>query len=210
VYSVRRPVLGLAFGSAVLAIAAACGGAPAAPSGVPTVPPVDLPSGAIPSIPVNPDTALEALFPDTIDGHPIEVESAQGEGVTAAFGGSDPTDLQNFIGALGANMSQVSAGMSFNIWPVPSAEDFTGLTMVALRVQGVPAANTAAGLIELVKKDVGENAEVSQQTISGKTVTAVVDPEDDENVAFIYPAGDVVFLVGGTPNHVEEAFSKLP
>ena len=26
----------------------------------------------------------------------------------------------------------------------------------------------------------------------------------------IYPAGDVVFLVGGTPSHVEEAFSKLP
>jgi hypothetical protein len=203
---VLRPFLGLAFGSAVLALAAACGETtPAVPSGIPAVP-------SVPSLPsVAPDAALEDLFPDDIDGHALEVTSAQGEGVITQFASGNPTGFRDFITSLGASIDKVSAGMSFNIWPVPSTEsDFTGLTIVALRVQGVPASTSLPAFVEFVKEDVGDQAEVSQQTVAGKTVTAVVDPEDAENTAFLYPAGDVVFLVGGTPNHVEEAFSKLP
>ena len=204
--SVRRPLFGLAFGSVVLALAAACGGnAPAVPSGLPSVP-------TVPGVPsIAPDTNLEALFPDTIGGNTLNVTSAQGEDVITQFASGDPDGFRTFIGSLGAGIDKVSAGMSFNIWPVPSTEsDFTGLTVVALRVQGVPAATSLPAFIEFVKDDVGDQADVSQQTVAGKTVTAVVDPENAENSAFLYPSGDVVFLVGGTPNHVEEAFSKLP
>ena len=137
--------------------------------------------------------------------------SAQGEGVLTQFAQDNSTGFRDFITGLGANMNQVSAGMSFNIWAVPSTEsDFSGLTIVALRIAGVPAATSLPAFVEFVKEDVGDSAQVSQQTVAGKTVTAVVDPEDAENTAFLYPAGDVVFLVGGTPNHVEEAFAKLP
>ena len=203
--SVRRPLFGLAFGSVVLALAAACGGTPAAPSGVPSIPTVS----GVPSI--APDTNLEALFPDTIGGNTLNVTSAQGEDVITQFASGDPDGFRTFVGSLGASIDKVSAGMSFNIWPVPSTEsDFTGLTVVAMRIQGVPATTSLPAFIEFVKDDVGDQAEVSQQTVAGKTVTAVVDPEDAQNSAFLYPAGDVVFLVGGTPNHVEEAFSKLP
>ena len=66
------------------------------------------------------------------------------------------------------------------------------------------------GMVGAVNYGSGKKAYDPQQTVAGKTVTAVVDPEDAENTAFLYPAGDVVFLVGGTPNHVEEAFAKLP
>jgi hypothetical protein len=204
--SVRRPLIGLAFGSVVLALAAACGGnAPAVPSGVPSIP-------TVPGVPtVAPDANLEALFPDTIGGNALEITSAQGEDVITQFASGDPDGFRTFISTLGVGMDKVSAGISFNIWPVPSSEsDFTGLTIVALRVQGVPASTTLPAFIEFVKDDIGDEAEVSQQTVAGKTVTAVVDPEDAENSAFLYPSGDVVFLVGGTPNHVEEAFSKLP
>jgi hypothetical protein len=198
--SVRRPLLGLAFGSAVLALAAACGGTtPAVPSGIPAVPTIA------------PDTNLEALFPDTIGGNTLTVESAQGEDVITKFASGNPEGFRTFVTGLGASMDKVSAGMSFNIWPVPSTQsDFTGLTIVAMRVAGVPAATSLPAFVEFVKEDVGDQAQVSQQTVSGKTVTAVVDAEDAENTAFLSPAGDVVFLVGGTPNHVEEAFSKLP
>lgn len=204
--SVRRPLFGLAFGSVVLALAAACGGnAPALPSGVPAIP-------TVPGVPsIAPDTNLEALFPDTIGGNTLNVTSAQGEDVITQFASGDPDGFRTFISGLGASMDKVSAGMSFNIWPVPSTEsEFTGLTIVALRIQGVPAATSLPAFIEFVKDDVGDQADVSQQNVAGKTVTAVVDPEDAENSAFLYPSGDVVFLVGGTPNHVEEAFSKLP
>ena len=205
--SVRLPVLGLAVGSAVLAIAAACSGTPAAPSGVPSIPAI--PSIGVPSI--APDTNLESLFPDTVGGNTLTIESAQGEGVITKFASGNPEGFRNFISGLGSSIDKVSAGISFNIWPVPSTEsDFTGLTIVALRIAGVPAATSLPAFVEFVKEDVGDQAQVSQQTVAGKTVTAIVDAEDAENSAFLYPVGDVVFLVGGTPNHVEEAFAKLP
>ncbi len=185
----RRPAFGLLLGSALIALVAACGAA-VAPTSAP---------------------ALEALFPDTIGGNTLEVKSAQGEQVITDFASGNPDGFRSFISGLGANMDQVSAAISFNIWPVPSAEsDFTGLTLVALRIAGVPAATSLPAFIEFTKESVGDDAAVSQQTVAGKNVTAVVDAEDAENTAFLYPSGDVVFLVGGTPNHVEEAISKLP
>jgi len=205
--SVRRRLLSLALGSAILALVAACGGTTPGASAVPTIPAI--PSVGIPSI--APDQALEDLFPDDIDGHALEITSAHGEDVITQFASSNPTGFRNFITGLGASMDQVSAGISFNIWPVPSTEsDFTGLTIVALRIPGVPASTSVPAFVNFVKDDVGDQAEVSTQTVAGKTVTAVVDPEDAENTAFLYPVGDVVFLVGGTPNHVEEAFAELP
>ena len=205
--SVRPRLLSLTLGSAILALAAACGGTTPGASGAPTIPAI--PSVGIPSI--APDQALEDLFPDDIDGHALEITSAHGEDVITQFASSNPTGFRNFITGLGASMDQVSAGISFNIWPVPSTEsDFTGLTIVALRIPGVPASTSVPAFVNFVKDDVGDQAEVSTQTVAGKTVTAVVDPEDAENTAFLYPVGDVVFLVGGTPNHVEEAFAKLP
>jgi hypothetical protein len=199
-------VFGLAIGSALLALAAACSGTP----GTQTVPPITVPTA--PSLPsAVPDQNLEALFPDDIAGNPLQITSATGEGVLTQFAQDNPDEFRNFVEGLGANMDQVSVAFSFNIWPVPSVEsEFTGLTMAAMRIAGLPAATTLPAFVEFVKEDVGEGAEVSQQTVAGKTVTAVVDPEDAENAAFLYPVGDVVFLVGGTPNHVEEAFAKLP
>jgi hypothetical protein len=171
----------------LVAFAAACSAAPASPSN------------------------LEDAFPDEIAGHQLQVTSASGEGVITQFAQSNPEGFRNFISGLGANMDQVSAAISFNIWPVDSAQtDFTGLTMVAMRIAGVPATTVVPQFVNFVKEDVGDAAQVTQETVAGKSVTAVRDPEDAENTAFLYPSGDIVFLVGGTPAHVEEALSKLP
>jgi hypothetical protein len=198
---------------AIAAIAAACGGG--APQVSPGGPGVTLPPIGVPSIPpigvpsVQPDTDLESLFPDTIAGQPLQVTSARGAGVVQAFGGEDPAELQNFVSGLGASMDQVSAAFSFAFFPGATAGDITGLTLVALQVQGVPASSTLAGLIELTRQDI-ENAQVGPATVGGKQVTAITNPEDaDENV-YLYAAGDVVFLGGGTQSHVEEAFAQLP
>ena len=200
-------------GGAVLVslVAIACGGAPAGsglptglPSGVPTLPPVD-----VPSISIVPDQALEDLFPDTVGGNVIQVESAQGQGVISLLNEDDPTEFNQFLSSIGATMDQVSAAFSFHLWPGATAGEFTGLTMSAIRVRDVPAANTVNGIVSMVQRDV-DNAQVAPSTISGKSVTAITNPEDAEESVYVYPVGDVTFLVGGTPALVEEAFTQLP
>lgn len=190
---------------AIAALAAACGGgAPQVSPGGPatSIPPVGLPS-------FQPDADLEALFPDTVGGHPLQVTSARGADVVEAFGGEDSARLQSFVSGLGASMDQASAAFSFNFFPGATAGEFTGITLVAFRLQGVPAASTLVGLTELTKEDV-ENAVVAPATVGGKSVTAVTNPEDPEDNAYLYAVGDVVFLGGGTPSLVEEAFAALP
>jgi hypothetical protein len=203
-------------GAGLIAIAAvACGGAPAGsqlPSGVPTLPPlpsITIPPVDVPSISLTPDQGLEDLFPDDIAGNPLNVNSAQGQSVMALLNEDDPEAFNQFLGGLGATLDQVSAAISFNLWPGATATDFTGLTITAVRVAGVPGTTTITGLVNLVSENI-ENATASPATVSGKSVTAITNPEDAEETVYLYAAGDVVFLVGGTQSHVEEAFTKLP
>jgi len=208
-------------GLVIAAIATACGGGAPTTSGGPAVSLPPLPSigipGEVPSISIPtitlpsfaPDADLEALFPDSVNGQTLEITSAKGEDVVRAFGNTDPTRLQALISDLGVGMDHVSAAISFNVWPGATEGEFTGLTLIAVRVQGVPGGNTLAGLTEMTREDI-ENAQVGTASIGGKQVTAISNPEDaDENV-YLYAVGDVVFFGGGTPNHVEEAFAQLP
>ena len=208
-------------GLVIAAIATACGGGAPTTSGGPAVSLPPLPSigipGEVPSISIPtitlpsfaPDADLEALFPDSVNGQTLEITSAKGEDVVRAFGNTDPTRLQALISDLGVGMDHVSAAISFNVWPGATEGEFTGLTLIAVRVQGVPGGNTLAGLTEMTREDI-ENAQVGTASIGGKQVTAISNPEDaDENV-YLYAVGDVVFFGGGTPNYVEEAFAQLP
>jgi len=196
-------------------LAVACSGSPTTsglPSGVPTLPPIDGPSLSIPPVPsisLIPDQPLEDLFPDTVGGNAVQVTSAQGASVMGLISQDDPVEFNAFLSSIGATVDQISAAFSFGIWPGPTAGEFTGMTMTALRVRNVAAATVMQNMIGLVQADI-ENAQVSQTTLAGKAVTAVTDPEDAENSVYLYPVGDVVFLVGGTPAYVEEALAQLP
>jgi hypothetical protein len=202
-------------------IALACGGTPALPTALPTIP--ALPSGlptvpafttpplpSIPQLSFQPDLNLESLFPDTIGGNTLEISSATGRDVIPAFASNSPDEFLAVISGLGATIDQVSAAMSFNLWPGPTEGDFTGLTMIALQVRGVAGPQTLAALTSLVQEDV-DNAEISPQAIGGKNVTGITNPDDAEENVYLYAWNDVVFLVGGSPQaYVDEALSKLP
>jgi hypothetical protein len=216
-----RPVAASAL---ALGLLAACTGAPSTTPGpvapqvtIPPLPSLDIPSIDIPSfalpsleIPsVPPASELEALFPDEVGGNSLSLVSARGEDVIGRFAGNQPDRFRNFISDLGATIDQISAAISFNLWSGASAGEFTGLTITAFRIEGVPATNTLAGLTTWLQEDV-DNAQVTTQTVAGKSVTAIVNPDDAESSAYLYAAGDVVFVVGGTPALVEETFTKLP
>ena len=194
---------------AATVLVAACGGTPTV-TGVPTLPPVSVPPlPTIPVISIQPDTALEDLLPDTVGGNTLNVTSARGEGVIAQFGNEDPERLRALFQSLGASLDQVSSAFSFNLWPGATASELTGLTLSAIRVEGVAASNTLNAFTDMTKEGI-ENAHVGPATIGAKQVTAITNPEDPSETVYLYAWNDVVFLGGGTPEHVEEAFSLLP
>ncbi len=210
------PILGVLLAAL---LAAACSGTPgttAAPNASNpqvTQPPVTAPPVTAPPITAPPsivaDLPLEDLFPDEIGGHPLDVESAAGPSVLTMFNATDPAEFDDLLSQVGATIDQMSAALAFNFFPGASDGDFTGISILAFRLRGVPASATLPTLVALRQQD-EPDSEVSQQTIGGKSVTAVVDPENPDNAAFLYAVGDVVFMVGGTPGLVEEAFAKLP
>src|SRR5215210_6630399 len=128
------------------------------------IPSLDIPSIAIPSVDVAPANDLEALFPETINGRPLEVTSARGEGVLTQFAPNSPDEFRSFISDLGATMDQVSAAFTFALYPGATATYLTGLTLAAIRVQGVDSSRTLAGLADMTKGQVA-NAQIGTATI---------------------------------------------
>lgn len=192
----------------VLAIACGGGAVPTLPPGV-SIPPIDVPSVGLPNGSQLPDQALEGLFPDDIAGNALTIRSARGEAVRDVFGGDEPEQLNQFLSSLGVGLDQISAAVSFDVWPGATANEFTSLSISAFQARGVPGATTAQSLLGFASSEI-EDAEVSQTTVAGKSVTAIEDPEHPDRTVYLYTFGDVVFMVAGSPQHVEEALTKLP
>jgi hypothetical protein len=159
---------------------------------------------------IAPDQPLEDLFPDELGGRQLEVQSATGEAILTLMGETEPDDLNEFLGDMGASIDQMSVAFAFSFGPGATADEFTGVTLFAYRIRGVQGSQMLTRLAEMVRED-AEDAELGTATISGKTVTTVREQDADEDAtAYLYPVGDVVFMAGGTPSLVEEAFAKLP
>jgi hypothetical protein len=176
-----------------------------APTPEPPTPTVDAAPGTI-----APDQPLEDLFPDELGGRTLEVQSATGEAILTLLGETEPDDLNEFLGDMGASIDQMSVAFAFSFGPGATADEFTGVTLFAYRIRGVQGSQMLTRLAEMVRQD-ADDAELGTATISGKTVTTVREQDADEDAtAYLYPVGDVVFMAGGTPSLVEEAFAKLP
>jgi hypothetical protein len=179
------------------------------PTQAPTLEPPAPTDGTAPGT-IAPDQPLEDLFPDELGGRQLEVQSATGEAILTLMGETEPDDLNEFLGDMGASIDQMSVAFAFSFGPGATADEFTGVTLFAYRIRGVQGSQMLTRLAEMVRED-AEDAELGTATISGKTVTTVREQDADEDAtAYLYPVGDVVFMAGGTPSLVEEAFAKLP
>ena len=197
---------------AVAAFTAACsgGGATTAPGGGPGATPAE-PGATLPPVP---DQPLEDVFPDTIGGQPVDVTSASG---ASAFQGADPEnieELEQFLAGFGKSVDDLSYAFAFVFLPNPSdPQNIEGVSIFAFRVKGVPGAQLVTPLVELsAESQEMTDPQVGSATIAGKQVTTLQEAgaEADE-IAYLYPVGDAVFQVVGTPmSLVEETFSKLP
>lgn len=144
------------------------------------------------------DQQLESMFPDTIGGVKVEVQSIAGDQFMAL--GSSP-ELDAMLATLGKSASDLS---------VAFGSAGATVTIIGFRVAGVPGSKTFTALFDAYKAT--NDATITDVTISGKSVKKAV-PTDDSGTSYLYTAQDVVFAVGGdgiTDAQLAEAFSKLP
>jgi hypothetical protein len=167
---------------------------------------VPTPSAAI----FEPDEALEDMFPDDIGGQPLSVRSTTGEGILGLLPDLDPGRIGALLGQYGKTFEDASAAFAFAFISGEDPDDLGIISIAGLRVAAVPADQLVTGFTDIVTAD-APGAEVTETTIAGKDVTVVSDPaEDPDSAVMLYGTDDVVFVMSGTPEHVEEALSELP
>lgn len=202
--------LALLVGAAVLV--AACGSsgpstAATQPATQPTVteppasfalPSFDIPgfSFALPSF--SSDADLEAMFPDSIGGETMTVQSMSGADFMNLPGGTTASkDIETALEQLGKTAADLSVGFGGT----------TAITIFAFKINGVPADQFLGKYLS----STAVGSTVTDASFGGKSVKKVVT--NGQVAAYIYLKGDVLWTVGG--NHptdalLTEAFSKLP
>ena len=202
----RRPLRIAALASAL--VLAACGGAsPTAPPVVtaPVETPIaiptfdlgtfELPSFAIPSF--TSDKDLEALLPDSIGGQVVIKQSMSGPEIRNSLLGASAS-IDDLLGEVDATIDDVSVaiGVASN-----------SVVVIAYQIDGVRAERIFDGFMTAVPS--GAGGEVSQVSVAGRSVTKIVAPGE---TTYIYLAGDVLFIIGGTltPELLKDAVQQLP
>ena len=205
----RRPALRLcALATAFVVVACGGGGPTTAPTlATPTDPPLptfdlptfDLGSFEIPSFEIPSfagDEELEALLPDAIGGQAVVKQSLTGQDfISLGMGGA--AALEDMLGEMGASIGDLSVAIG-------SAGT---LILFAYQVEGQSAEQVFAGLEAAFLA--GGAGTVTETDVDGRTVIQVTTPTE---TTYIYLAGDVVFIIGGTvtPELLEDAVSQLP
>ena len=217
----RKPLSLVAGATLGALIAAGCGGTPTA-SSLPTIPPINVPSFALPTIPplpsgmeipsfeipsfsipsFPPDPAIVAAFPAQIDGQPLsEIESANFLAAIQVF--ATPEQVQQFM-----------AGMqAINITPASVAFGSATATVddnpVQIQLFRFPGGDARAALDVLVRIDEPETPPViTTETIGGKSVTLATVDGDPE---YYYLNGEWAwFLPSAERSEAEVVFAALP
>lgn len=168
------------------------------------MPTFDLDSFAIPSFAIPSfasDEELEAMLPDAIGGQAVIKQSLSGPAVlTSPFGAASA--IEGMLADVGASIDDMSLAVGS-----ATAPGGTTLVTLAYQVDGVSAERIFDGLQRAIPS--GSAPQISQLTVAGRRVAQFVVADE---TTFIYLAGDVVFIVGGTvtPELLEDAVSQLP
>ena len=157
-----------------------------------------LPSFALPSF--TGDEELEGLLPDTIGGQAVIKQSMSGSAfIGVGMGGA--AALEEMLAELDATIDDLSVAIgSAGTGPAT-------ITVFAYQIDGVSADRIFQGLQQAVPSGGGDT--MHQRTVAGRTVTEVGVAGE---TTWIYLAGDVVFIIGGTltPELLEDVVTQLP
>jgi hypothetical protein len=174
---------------------------------VPRLASIALPTAEpVPSIPTyHQDPELEAQFPATVGGQPIEVQSVAGDMVSQVLG-NNPEDLQqltDFLSSIGKSVADLSVGVGFVTGP-PAA------SIIAVRIKGTDMASITPQIMPLLTSNLTDPQQTPAQ-VGGKNVTKLNEAgAPDEQAQYIYPHGDVLWTVSSVDPALTEIFGALP
>jgi hypothetical protein len=162
---------------------------------VPSLAPVAS-SAPAPSFGGAPD--LAALFPATIDGQPLPVQTIVGQQIAGLV--TDPTRLKLITDALTA-LSKTIDDLTIGIG---------GSAIIALRVQGVDGASTEQAFLPFLEAGITTPVQAAA-TVGGKSVMTIADGSASPSAAtiYVYASGDVLWAVKAVDPELTEVFTKL-
>lgn len=186
----------------------------AALPGAPTLTP---PDGATPAEEVPGDGTAEApdegtavggavadLIPTSVGGEELTVQTMQG----GNGGFSDPKSRTGK--ALDAGLK--SQGKTVDDITLAAAQDATGeVGVIGIQVDGADASAFVDFAIETVLSGLSSRKHKTEPAeLAGKTLTLLRPQQSMGRVFYIYPQGDIVWIVGGPDDVLEEIFTALP
>lgn len=153
-----------------------------------------------------PDNELEALFPSEIGGAALTVESASG---ADAFADTElPQAVLDAFAAQGKTLDDVSLATGYVFDP----QTLQLVMITAIQVRGADMGAMADTFVSVLNGDGEPPAEQTPGQVSGKDVTIVRPDTDstDEELQYVYPKDDVLWVVAAVEPALSEVFSKLP
>lgn len=153
------------------------------------------------------DPELEALFPTTLGGEDLEIQSISGQELVAM--NDDPetlAPLTDALAGLGKSLDDVSVGFGFS----------ANGSLTGIRIAGVDATSVIDDILPLVLTDL-ENPIQEQVEIGGKQVIKVTEDTGGESpdpyalgAQYVYASGEVIWLVAADEPYLSEALGALP
>ena len=182
---------------------AACGGAPGAAN------PTGGTNGAPNAPTLRPVTgSLADLLPLDVGGQSLTHQAGTGQEAIALLPNADVEDLTEQLERLRLSVDQLSLAEAGDI---EAATDEEGLGILAVRVPGVLFTPGSGPQTRFVSSLLGiaPNARTGYSTLANRTTTTILDPTGGSTRTYVYGPTEVIFIVRGPEDLVEEAFSKL-
>ena len=148
------------------------------------------------------DADLAALFPTTIGGQPIKVQTYTARDLAGQ--GVDPATVQAIsdgLATVGKTLDDMTLGFS----------SYSGGDLSAIRVRGVDASGIEQQLMPLVLDGVADPRQTTMQ-VAGKDVIKVTDGPDgvDASAMYFYAHDDVLWIVTAADPDLTEILQALP
>jgi hypothetical protein len=141
------------------------------------------------------DPGLEALFPATIGGQPLTIQSMAGATLEQGTEGSQ--QVEDALAAQGKTLADVTFAFGFT-------EDFSS-SVSAIRVAGADASALIPTVVSM--QSGGEGATPTPGEVAGKSVLTV---EGALGTQYYYAKDDVIWVVQAQEPMLTEIFAALP
>jgi len=157
------------------------------------------------------DPEMQVLFPSTVAGQPLQVQTLTG---AELFGAVDPNDaesqaelqvVRDLLATQGKTLDDVSLGFGY----FATTDTSGGIT--AVRIRGADIRALSDSLMPLLLTDVTDPQTATVQ-VAGREVIQITDGPDGPDVErrYAYAKDDILWLVQATEPQLSELIGQLP